>query len=148
LVGNHGQCSHQLCFVDLIINGIEIQALVDSGALHNFLQVELASQLELRVGSCGASIKEVNSKATATTGVASTIHMQLDKWKILWMDEFEVILCQKFPRRMQSVLMPLHDKLVIFGGQKTFLVCTKTRNMDGRVCLVSALSMKRVARHP
>jgi hypothetical protein len=45
------------CYVDLIINGRTIQALVDSGASHNFLWKELASELGLRVGPCVLSIK-------------------------------------------------------------------------------------------
>jgi hypothetical protein len=47
---------------------------------------------------------------------------------------------------MQSVLMPFVDKLVILGGWKTCVVCTTTRKLDGKVWIVSTLSMKRVAR--
>jgi hypothetical protein len=54
---------------------------VDYGASHNFLKKELESELGLRVGSCGASIKVVNYKAKETTKVASIVHIQLDKWK-------------------------------------------------------------------
>jgi hypothetical protein len=41
---------------------------VDSTS-HNFLKKELASELELRVGSCGALVKVVNSKAKETIGL-------------------------------------------------------------------------------
>jgi hypothetical protein len=38
LVDNQGKNLNQLCYVDLIINGRIIDALVDSGASHNFLK--------------------------------------------------------------------------------------------------------------
>jgi hypothetical protein len=98
LVGNQGWNIHQLYFVDLIINGRVVHALVDSGVSHNFLRTELASELELRVGLCRASIKALNSKDISIVGVSSTNHIQLDKWNglvdftILWMDDFEGII--------------------------------------------------------
>jgi hypothetical protein len=75
LVRNQGKNINQLCYVDLIINGRTIHALVDFSASHNFLKKELASELRLRVGLCGASVKVVNSKAKETIGVASTVHI-------------------------------------------------------------------------
>jgi len=80
-VGDQGKHDHQLCFVDLIINGRMVQGLVDYDASHNFLWKELACVLGLRVWMCEASMKEINSKAKATIGVAYTIHIRLDKWK-------------------------------------------------------------------
>jgi predicted aspartyl protease len=40
---------HKLCFVDMIINDRTVQALVDTGASHNFLKAELAKELGLKV---------------------------------------------------------------------------------------------------
>jgi hypothetical protein len=48
---------------------------VDFGASHNLLKEDLARKLGLRVGSCGASIKAINSKDKAIVGVKSTNHM-------------------------------------------------------------------------
>jgi hypothetical protein len=98
LGGNLGSQDHQLCFVDLVINGRTMQALVDSGASHNFLKTEVVKELGLRVSPCGAAVKAVNSKARETTGVASSVHIRLDKWEgwanfiVIPMDDFEVIL--------------------------------------------------------
>jgi hypothetical protein len=48
LGGKLGSQDHQLSFVDLVINGRIMQALVDSGASHNFLKIEVAKELGLR----------------------------------------------------------------------------------------------------
>jgi hypothetical protein len=58
--------------VELTINRREIEELVESNASYNFLQMELSSELRLRIGSCGASVKVV-------VRVASIFHIQLDK---------------------------------------------------------------------
>jgi hypothetical protein len=138
--------------VDLVINGRTMQALVDSGASHNFLKTEVVKELGLRVSPCGAVVKEVNSKEKETTGVSSSVHIRLDKWEgranfiVMPMDDFEVILGKEFLRRMHSVLMPWMDKMVILGEQKAWVVCTTARKSGGKVQLVSALSMKRETR--
>jgi hypothetical protein len=67
LGGNFGSQDHQLCFVDLVINGRTMQALVDSGASHKFLKTEVEKELGLRVSPCRAAVKEVNSKEKETT---------------------------------------------------------------------------------
>jgi hypothetical protein len=51
---------------------------VDLSALYNFLKKELASELRIRVGLYGSSVKVVNYEAKAMVGIASTIHIQLD----------------------------------------------------------------------
>jgi hypothetical protein len=75
LDGNQGKNINHLCYVDLIINGRTIQALVDFGASHNFLKKELTSELRLRVGSCNSSIKIIDSKANAVFGFALVVHI-------------------------------------------------------------------------
>jgi hypothetical protein len=48
---------------------------------HNFLKKELESELGLGVRSWDASVKAINSKAKATTGVAFANRIQLKKLK-------------------------------------------------------------------
>jgi hypothetical protein len=72
---NQGKNLNQIFYVDLIINGRTIRALVDYSALYNLLKKILESELRLRVGSCGASIKLVNSKDKATTRVSFVAHI-------------------------------------------------------------------------
>ena len=54
---------------------------MDSSASHNFIKKELESELRLRVGTCGASVKEINYKIKESIEVTSIVHILLDKWK-------------------------------------------------------------------
>jgi hypothetical protein len=111
----------QLCFLGLVINRRTMQALVDSGVLHNFLKAEVAKEMGIRVSPCRATVKAVNSKEKAATSVSSLVHIWLDKWesranfRVMHMDDLEVIFVQDFLRRMHSVLIPWMGKMVILG---------------------------------
>lgn len=72
---------HQLCFVDMIINGRAVQTLVDTGALRNFLWEQLAKDLVVKITASKKEVKVVNSKEKKETIFASLVHVQLDDWK-------------------------------------------------------------------
>lgn len=71
---------HQLCFVDMIINGRAVQTLVDTGALRNFLWAQLANYLVVKITASKKEVKVVNSMEKKETGFASLVHVQLDDW--------------------------------------------------------------------
>ena len=52
-----------LMHVHVMINGIRVKAMVDSGATHNFFATSKASRLELMLVDNDSWIKVVNSKA-------------------------------------------------------------------------------------
>ena len=148
---NPNRC--ELCFVEVILNGRLVQALVDTGASHNFVRTGLATEVGLRVQPCEASVKAVNSKATAATGVASNVRMRIGQWEghsnltVVPLDDFDLILGQDFLRRARAVVMPYWEKLVILSGDEPVVVRTAARKKGGKLRLVSAMSMKRAARH-
>lgn len=82
----------------LIINGRSMQALVESGALHNFLSKELACEAGLRAYPYSSSVKDVNSSTKEVARTASKVHIQMTKWKshsnfiMVQLDYFDVIL--------------------------------------------------------
>jgi hypothetical protein len=116
--------------------------------MQKFINIELVKEFGLRVSSCGVGVKEVKSKAKETTCVSSSIHIQIDKWEgwgnsmMMSVDEFEVNLGKDFLRRTHSMLIPWMDNMVIPGEQKAWVVCKTVRNSNGKVQLVSTLSMK------
>jgi hypothetical protein len=79
--GNFGSEYHHFCFLDLVITGRTVQALVDLGASHKFLKTKVAKEMGLKVSSCGVAVKEVNSKEKEVADVASSFHIRLDKWE-------------------------------------------------------------------
>jgi hypothetical protein len=72
---------HQLCYVDMIMNGRAVQTLVDRGVSCNFLWAQLAKELVLKITTSKKEVKVVNSKEKKETGFASLVHVQLDDWK-------------------------------------------------------------------
>ena len=46
-----GKSMHKFCSINMIINGRAVQALVDTGASHNFLWTELDRELGLKITS-------------------------------------------------------------------------------------------------
>ncbi|KAL6508917.1 hypothetical protein OROHE_021476 [Orobanche hederae] len=55
-------------FVNAVIGGTHIKALVDTGATHNFMREGMAKALKLTVTPTSGSIKSVNTQAKPVTG--------------------------------------------------------------------------------
>ena len=63
--------------VHVIVNGVQVKALVDSSATHNFVATREATRLGLKLEEDTSQIKTVNSKAQKIQGVAKNIPMQI-----------------------------------------------------------------------
>jgi hypothetical protein len=72
---------HQLCFVEMIINGSVVQARFEVGTLHIFVQTKLAKDLGLKITLSKIEVEAVNSKENKVMGVSSVVHVQLNEWK-------------------------------------------------------------------
>ena len=89
-----------------------MQMLVDTGASHKFLRMALAAEVGLRAQPCEASVKVVNSKATAATRVSSNIRMRIEQWEghsnfiVVSLDDLDLILGQDFLRQARAIVMP------------------------------------------
>ena len=71
---------HELMFVKIHINGKSANALVDSGATHNFIDVPEAQRLGLVLIEDASQIKAVNSKACPVQGVAKNVKVKVGDW--------------------------------------------------------------------
>lgn len=60
-----GSPSHSLLYVPLTLNGREVQAMVDTGATHNFATI---ARFGLSVGAHTSRVKAINSQAQAVAG--------------------------------------------------------------------------------
>ena len=79
----NGETSVQksLMHVHVVVNGVQVKALVDSGATHNFVATREATKLGLKLEEDTSRIKAVNSKAQKIQGVAKNVPMQIGDWK-------------------------------------------------------------------
>ena len=101
-----------LIHVQVIINGILVKAMVDSGATHNFVATNEASRLGLKLANDDSRIKAVNSKAQRIQGIAKDVLLQVSEWKgkcnllCVPLDDFNIILGIDFFLKSKSALIP------------------------------------------
>ena len=62
-ISGENQPQKTLMHVQVLLNGIRVKAMVDSGATHNFIATSEASRLDLKLVDEDSRIKAVNSKA-------------------------------------------------------------------------------------
>eukprot|EP00253_Pinus_taeda_P034045 PITA_34045 len=67
---------HSLGFVDLVVHGKTIQALVDTGATHNFMMTWLAKEVGLMIFQSYVEVKAVNSRARVA-GLAHEVPVKI-----------------------------------------------------------------------
>ena len=67
--------------VEATINGKRAQALIDTGASHNFIKVDEAKRLGLKVEKSDGWLKTVNSEAKPLSGVARDVELHLGPWR-------------------------------------------------------------------
>ena len=63
VISGENQPQKTLMHVQVLLNGIQVNAMVDSGATHNFVATSEASRLDLKLVDDDSRIKAVNSKA-------------------------------------------------------------------------------------
>ena len=66
-----------LMHVHAIVNGVQVKALVDNGATHNFGATREATRLGLKLEEDTSRIKAVNRKAQKIQSVAKNVPMQI-----------------------------------------------------------------------
>ena len=90
--------TNALSFVEVLVNGRKVRALVDTGASHNFVKLEVADAIGLKKTSCDVKVKAVNSQAKAAAGIASGVTVHIGHWTgkidftVMPLDDFEMIL--------------------------------------------------------
>eukprot|EP00253_Pinus_taeda_P002951 PITA_02951 len=70
---------NSLGFVDLMVRGKTIQALVDTGATHNFMMTRLVREVILTILPLNMEVKVVNSRAKVV-GLAHEVPVQIKDW--------------------------------------------------------------------
>ena len=73
--------SKALMFVETLVNGVQVKAMMDSGATHNFVATRESERLGLKLKEDTIQIKAVNSKAQKIQGIAKNVAVQVGNWK-------------------------------------------------------------------
>ncbi|KAG9447516.1 hypothetical protein H6P81_013644 [Aristolochia fimbriata] len=122
-----------LLFLDLLLNGIKVKALVDTGDTHKFISKEEPRRLGLSWEKDGSRMKAVNSTAKEACGIAKSVCITLGKWvgvldfTIVPMDDFNVIL------GMDSLNTSLQLKRGLNQGDFTYLATLLEEKPEGLV---------------
>ncbi|RVW70978.1 putative disease resistance RPP13-like protein 1 [Vitis vinifera] len=124
-----------LMHVHAVVNGVQVKALVDSGATHNFVATRKATRLGLNLEEDTSRIKAVNSKAQKIQGVAKNVLMQIGDWKgtcnllCVPLDDFDLILGVDFLLRANVALIPhLGGLMVLEEKQPCFAKALRVKD--------------------
>ncbi|XP_043717547.1 uncharacterized protein LOC122665462 [Telopea speciosissima] len=137
-----------LMYVEVHINGKPSRAMVDTGATHNFVSMEEAKKLGLKVSKEGGWLKAVNSQARPIEGVARGVEMSIGTWKgtvdlsVVPMDDFQVVLGMEFLRRVKAIPMPFISTVCIMEEGAPCMVPTVQGTKEGPK-LLSAMQLEK-----
>ena len=111
---------NSLGFMDLMVHGKTIQALVDTGATHNFMTTRLAKEAGLTITPSNMEVKVMNSRSKVV-GLVHDVPVQIKDWKgqldftVMEMDDFDMILGEDFLKGNKAIVVPFCDEVVLVG---------------------------------
>ena len=100
-----------LMYVSRNINDHDVKALVDTGATHNFIQVETAKRFGLNLSPFDSLMKSVDTAASRSNGVVKDVTIRFDgrtgnvDFLAVNLDDFEVILGHEFLKKGKVMVM-------------------------------------------
>ncbi|GMJ07848.1 hypothetical protein HRI_004454000 [Hibiscus trionum] len=117
-----------LMFVDIIVAGLKMSALVDTGASKLFVSEQAAKILDLCVEKASGFIKNVNSKEASIGGIAKGVRLDIGGWtgkeaiKVIPLDYFEFVIGISFLDKINAFPFPFADCLCILDPRHQFIV--------------------------
>ncbi|KAK2994717.1 hypothetical protein RJ640_002523 [Escallonia rubra] len=108
-----------LLYVEAKLNEKPTQVMVDTGAAHNFVTMEEANRLGLKMVGGGGWLKFVNTNAKPLQGAARQVEMCLGSWKglvdfsVAPMDDFKVMISLDFLRQVNAFVSPYSNAVHI-----------------------------------
>ncbi|RVW50369.1 RNA-directed DNA polymerase-like [Vitis vinifera] len=140
--------SKGLMYVEALVNGKATKALVDTGAIHNFVSEDEARRLELQASKEGGWLKAVNSAAKPSHGVARGVTMHIGSWErrvdftVAPMDDFKMVLGMDFLQKVKAVPLPFLRSMAILEEEKPCMVPTVTEGTP-KTPMLSAMQVKK-----
>ena len=96
------------------------EAMLDTGATHNFVDESMVQQLDLKVSKCPSKIKAINFEAKPISGIVFGVKFKVGEWTgkvnflIMKFDDFDVILGDEFFVAAKVALLPFIGMMLIF----------------------------------
>ena len=120
----HGETPVQksLMHVPVILNGVQVKTIMDSGVTHNFMATKEATRLGLKLKEDTILFKAVNRK------IAKNVPMQVGDWKgtcsllCVSLDDFNFILGVNFLLKAKVALIPHLGGLVVLEERQSCFV--------------------------
>ncbi|MFQ6648267.1 hypothetical protein Gotur_021262 [Gossypium turneri] len=122
LGGVEDRMSHGLMFVDIIVAGRKLNALIDTGAFDLFMSEEAACKLGLKIDNEVGRIKTVNPESVPIKGVAKGVDLQLGKWSGKVSIKLLIRILRVFTQTFLSSVLAFLWLSFIFQG--SFLLCS------------------------
>ena len=126
--------SKGLMYVEAKVNGMSTKAMIDTGTTHNFVSEEEARRLKLPTSKEAGWLKEVNSTAKPSQGVARGVIIKIRPWEgkidftVAPMDDFKIIIGIDFLRQVRSMPIPFLRSMAILEDEAPCMVPTITES--------------------
>lgn len=110
-----------LMYVDVVVNGKETRAMVDSGATNNFMAEREAKRLGLAVVKTDYKFKAVNSEKSVLG--SALVDLKVGEWcgecnlMVVPLDDFDMILGIEFLVKTRASVIP-HLRGVMIGDEQ------------------------------
>ncbi|KAA0050296.1 reverse transcriptase [Cucumis melo var. makuwa] len=134
-----------LLYGSVRIEGKEATAMFDTGASHNFMDVQEAKRLGLKFKEETGTVKVVNAKEQVIHGIAKGVLVKIGDWQkrldfsILPMDDFHIVLGLGFFDKVVTLLDSNRGTLSIIDGLMTTILVRRGKPVK----MLSALQFKR-----
>ncbi|XP_068663055.1 uncharacterized protein [Aristolochia californica] len=141
--------NRNLLYLDVIINGFQVKAMVDTGATHNFVSEEEARRLKLKATRDSSRMKAVNSAAREVSGVAKAVSANVGEWggkldfTIVPMDDFKVILSMDFLTTCKAFILPSLGVVGILDEGGACMINGFKTNVTKNIESIGAFQIKR-----
>ena len=137
--------------VHVVVNGLQVKDVVDSGVTHNFMATKKASKLGLKLEDDTNQIKTVNSKAQKIHGVSKNVLMQVGDQNgtcsllCVPLDDFNLILGIDFVLKAKVALISYLGGLMVLDEiQSYFVQVLRAKDSDkGQHEMLSAIQLKK-----
>ncbi|KAK2970516.1 hypothetical protein RJ640_001721 [Escallonia rubra] len=139
-----------LLYMEAKLNGKPAQVMVDTGATHNFVTMEEAKRLGLKVVGGGGWLKSVNTNAKPLQGAARQVEMCLGSWRglvdfsVAPMDDFKVVIGLDFLRQVNASVSPYSNAVHIMEKGVSCAVPTSVGTSSAKTLASMQLSAMQI----